>query len=116
MRLVILESPYAGNVARNLRYARAALRDCLFRGEAPFASHLLYTQDGILTDALEAERSLGISAGLWWARFAEATVVYDDFGVSGGMEIGIADAVLKNRPVEYRKLDPKILKIIEARR
>ena len=29
MRLVIVESPYAGDVELNIRYARACLRDCL---------------------------------------------------------------------------------------
>ena len=52
MKLVILESPFAGDVKRNTAYARAALRDSLLRGEAPIASHLLYTQDGVLDDAL----------------------------------------------------------------
>ncbi len=50
MEAVILESPYGGTpeeVERNVKYARACLRDCLLRGEAPFASHLLYTQPGV---------------------------------------------------------------------
>lgn len=42
MKLVVVESPYAGDVERNLRYLRAAMADCLARGEAPFASHGLY--------------------------------------------------------------------------
>ena len=33
---VIIESPYAGDVEKNLRYLRAAMHDCLMRGEAPF--------------------------------------------------------------------------------
>ena len=40
-RLVILESPYSGDVEANLEYARSCLHDCLERGEAPIASHLL---------------------------------------------------------------------------
>src|SRR5690606_21487830 len=40
-RRVIVESPYAGDVETHVAYARAALRDCLSRGEAPIASHLL---------------------------------------------------------------------------
>ena len=32
-RLVILESPYAGDVPANVAYARACLRDSLMRGE-----------------------------------------------------------------------------------
>ena len=39
MKLVIVESPFAGDTERNIRYARACLADCLRRGEAPFASH-----------------------------------------------------------------------------
>ena len=48
MRLVIFESPYAGDVEANTEYARRCVRDSLMRGEAPIASHLLYTQPGIL--------------------------------------------------------------------
>lgn len=70
MRRVILESPYAGDVGANLAYARAALRDSLMRGETPVASHLLYTQTGVLDDSDPAERELGISAGLAWGKFS----------------------------------------------
>lgn len=57
MRLVIVESPFAGDVEENIKYARAAVRDCLMRGEAPIASHLLYTQEGILNDDIPEERN-----------------------------------------------------------
>ena len=72
MRLVILESPYAGDIERNVAYARECIRDCLLRGESPIASHLLFTQPGILRDDVPAERHLGIAAGLVWAEQAEA--------------------------------------------
>ncbi len=104
MRRVIVESPYAGDVERNTRYARACLRDCLMRGEAPLASHLLYTQDGVLRDAVGKERELGIEAGLAWGATADATVVYTDLGVSEGMAKGDARAAEQGRLVEYRQL------------
>lgn len=104
MRLVIVESPYAGDIDRNIAYARAAVRDCLLRGEAPMASHLLYTQPGVLRDEVPDERRHGIKAGLAWGRVAEATVVYTDLGISRGMATGIADAEATGRPVEYRTL------------
>jgi hypothetical protein len=104
MRLVIVESPYAGDIARNVAYARAAVRDCLLRGEAPIASHLLYTQPGILDDAVPAERALGIQAGLLWGEHAEATVVYADLGISRGMEFGIIAAEKAGRVVEERTI------------
>ncbi|MEK7414304.1 MAG: hypothetical protein AAB263_13395, partial [Planctomycetota bacterium] len=80
MRLVIVESPYAGDVERNVTYARAALADCLARGEAPIASHLLYTQPGVLDDLIPEQRTQGIQAGLAWARVADAAVFYVDHG------------------------------------
>ena len=104
MRLVVVESPYAGDIDRNLRYVRAAMRDCLHRGEAPYASHALYTQPGVLVDDLPGERTLGIEAGLAWGARADATVVYEDFGISGGMALGVERAVAQGRAVEYRRL------------
>lgn len=104
MRLVILESPYAGDVERNTRYARACLRDCLMRGEAPFASHLLYAQDGVLRDSIPKERELGIAAGLAWGAGTDATVVYTDLGITDGMNQGITHSMIHGRLVEYRQL------------
>lgn len=40
----ILESPYSGDVDKNIDYAKKCLKDSLDRNECPFASHLLYTQ------------------------------------------------------------------------
>lgn len=104
MRLVIIESPFAGDVAANIEYARAAVRDSLLRGEAPIASHLLYTQVGILNDDIPSERQHGIDAGLAWRRVAEASVVYTDRGISRGMEYGIKAAESAGIPVEYRSI------------
>lgn len=104
MRRVIVESPYAGDVEANIAYARACVADCLKRGEAPIASHLLYTQPGILDDDNPAERELGIDAGLAWRAVAEASVVYTDRGISSGMKYGIAAAEASGLPVEYRSL------------
>lgn len=104
MKLVIIESPYAGDIERNEAYARAAMADCFSRGEAPFASHLLYTQPGVLRDDDPEERKLGIEAGLAWGEKAEATVVYEDLGITAGMETGIVDAKNEGRSVELRTL------------
>lgn len=108
MRLVIIESPYAGDVEANVEYARRCVRDSLLRGEAPIASHLLYTQPGILDDSVPAERLHGISAGLAWRRVADASVVYTDRGVSHGMRLGIAEAEAAGLPVEYRSINAEV--------
>ena len=106
--LVLVESPFAGDndwvIALNIKYARACLRDSLRRGECPFASHLLYTQTGVLRDKVPEERKLGIKAGLAWGQYAHKTVVYTDLGLTNGMKLGIARAEEANRPVEFRTL------------
>lgn len=104
MNLVILESPYAGDIDLNLRYARACMRDSLQRGESPYASHLLLTQPGILDDTNPEERAHGIAAGLEWGKVAHGTAVYTDLGISRGMLQGIEAARLAGRPVFFRTL------------
>lgn len=103
-RRVILESPYAGDRATNERYARAAIRDCLERGDSPYASHMLLTQPGISNDDVPSERRIGIDAGFLWHEVAHATVVYTDLGMSKGMNEGIANAHKLGQPVEFRTL------------
>lgn len=105
MKRVILESPYAGDIEANVKYARRCVRDALARGEAPIASHLLYTQHGILRDDIPHERQWGIDAGLAWLAVAEASVVYTDLGISKGMEYGIAVARAAGLPVEMRSIE-----------
>lgn len=84
MKLVIIESPYAGDVELHTLYARRALKHSLSLGEAPLCSHLLHTQ--VLDDLIPAERHLGIEAGLAWYSVAEAAIFYADYGFSPGME------------------------------
>lgn len=102
MRLVILETPYAGDVMANIQYARRCLKDCLDRGEAPIASHLTYTQ--VLDDNDPQQRALGIEAGLAWMRVADASVIYTDLGISEGMRKGIEAARFAGIPTEMRTL------------
>lgn len=111
MRRVIIESPYTGReagdqqgVEQNLQYLRECLRDALRRFEAPFASHGLYTQPGVLDDNKTDERRQGIEAGFAWRSVADATIVYTDLGITKGMQYGIDDAKQHGRPIEYRKL------------
>lgn len=101
---VILESPYAGDIERNVKYARMAVRDSLLRGESPIASHLLYTQEGILNDEVPEERQLGINAGLAWKDVAIKHVFYIDYGYSRGMIQAKQYATKNNILVEERRL------------
>lgn len=102
MRRVVIESPYAGDVERNLRYARACLLDSLRRGEAPIASHLLLTQ--VLDDDHPSDRETGIRAGLAWHQSADLVAFYVDLGVSSGMRRAWRLAMENGTPLEERRL------------
>jgi hypothetical protein len=104
MRRVILESPYQGNVEVNVAYARSCMRDCLMRGEVPIASHLLYTQKGVLDDNDPRERELGIAAGLAWGLVASAFVFYTDLGWSPGMCNALDFAKREGVSFEFRSI------------
>lgn len=115
MKRVYLESPYAPPASmapmsepwlerrnEHVRYAHAAIRDSLRRGEAPIASHVLYTT--ALNDRKPDEREKGIQAGFSWALHAQAWVVYVDFGVSRGMWEGLKLCRQLGRVAHFRQL------------
>ena len=106
MKLVIIESPCSPKngrtIGENLAYARKCLLDSLRRGEAPFASHLLYTQ--VLDENKPRDRAAGIAAGFIWHKRADLMAVYDDYGITVGMQAGIASAKMCGLPIEYRGL------------
>jgi len=105
MRLVAVESPLRGDYEGNRAYACACMRDCLMRGEAPFASHLLYDQPGILDDTIPHEREHGIQAGYVWADHAESVAVYLDRGMSEGMKRAVDRWLAAGKTIEYRRLN-----------
>lgn len=102
MKLVIIESPYAGNVALNTEYARLCLKDALLLGEAPLASHLLYTQ--VLDDLVPTEREQGIAAGLAWRTVMDYAVFYTDLGWSRGMHAAKEKYVKEGIPFIERRI------------
>src|SRR4051794_39212453 len=102
-KLVILESPYAGEVEENLKYARYCALDCARRNEATIASHLYYTQ--FLDDKDPQERSLGIRLGLAWRHKADYSVFYVDRGWSNGMMFALASCLKERRLFYVRALD-----------
>lgn len=106
---VIVESPFAGSNPENnrrdfnlVKYSRECLRDSLDRGESPYASHLLYTQKGVLDDTIPEERARGIAAAASWMEVADHVVVYCDLGFSPGMAKGVLRALASGKPVRFR--------------
>lgn len=107
---VVVESPYGGDtfdghIAENVAYAMRCVLDALKRDEAPIASHLLFTQRGLLHDSDRSHRELGIAAGHAWIPVADRVVVYVDRGISSGMEAGIRMAVAAGVSVDFRTLE-----------
>ena len=101
--LVIIESPYMGDVSKNIAYARKCMSDSLLRGESPFASHLLYTQ--VLDDTIPQQRMMGMQRAFEWYRSADLMAVYTDKGISSGMQKGMEIAEEFGIKIEYRRLD-----------
>ena len=108
MTRVVIESPLNDLtrelIEENKKYARRCMLDSLRRGEAPFASHVLYDHPDILDDMKPEERMLGITAGFYWGEMAELVAVYTDRGISSGMKRGIEFYRTHKIPVEYRSL------------
>ena len=106
MKCVIVETPYgtkdSATLERNVRFARACMKDALDQGWAPFLSHLLYTQ--VYDDNDPALRDAGIKAGLEIGRRLDATVVYTNLGISPGMHLGIRAAEEAGREIIWREL------------
>ena len=117
MRIVCLESPfkptedeivrYAGRYSaaellrQNLIYARLCLLNSLKQGEAPLASHLLYTQ--VYTEAPEL-RAAGIKAGIQMHHRCDLVVLCIDLGVSSGMRLAADNAKLINTEQTRRSI------------
>lgn len=100
----IIESPFAGDLATNLRYLRRAMNHAIHIGEAPYASHGLYTQEGVLDDTIPAERALGMEAGFAWSEGAHKVTVYTDLGITDGMKRGIERHRENGKVIEMRTL------------
>ena len=102
MKLVVIESPYAGNIDNNTRYFNECMIDCFKRGEAPFGSHGIYPN--VLNENSPCGRKLGIESGYAWGEKADIVAVYQDFGISSGMQKAIEYYMELGKFIEYRRL------------
>ncbi len=112
-KTIILESPFAGDVFNNVKYAQAVIHSLAHKGYAPSASHLIYTQ--MLDDTNEFDRKLGIDKGLDIAH-AHDSIIAIDKGVSTGMKYGVQRAINENRNYSFITLsqDPKVISEVSS--
>lgn len=111
---VIVESPFGRNpdgskctpeqYERNRVYVLRCLADSLSRGEAPFASHALYPL--VLDDTDDMDRQHGMIAGWAWGLAADRCAVYQDYGLTEGMNDGIVRHIetMGRGRIEYRSI------------
>jgi hypothetical protein len=85
-----------------MRYLRACMRWCLLNGYAPFASHGLYTQPGVLRDEVPGERKMGIEAGFAVGKLLPFRFVFTDLGLSPGMRLALDTPILSQTVREIR--------------
>lgn len=118
LKRVLVESPFAPqdyegrrlSIGFHLAYARLCVRNSVLRGEAPYPSHLLLTQPGILRDEVPEERAIGIACGDVFLPVCNTVAVYIDFGISSGMQHRISkvqsqrDLFLTGPELSYRNL------------
>lgn len=101
-RIVVIESPYSGNIAKNVMYAQRAMLDARKRGEIALVPHLLWTQhyqcpdvfvsdydDKYKVEGCGREESLEQIKTL--RRLANKVVFYLDYGMSPGMNDAVKD-------------------------
>lgn len=94
MKRVYVASPFAGatveETRQNIVYARLCMLDSLERGEAPYLSHLLYTQ---VWPEDAASREAGLKGGDAWREAADLIAFYTDLGMTDGMRRALASSV-----------------------
>ena len=111
MKRVYVASPFRGatteETRQNIVYARLCILDSLERGEAPYLSHLLYTQVWS-----EDSREAGLLAGEAWRHVAGVVALYTDLGMTPGMqrarnwaERRMESVVLEERRVHWYAVD-----------
>lgn len=104
MKLIYVASPYAGDVEKNVEYAKQACRTVMESGHVFFAPHLMYP--AVLDDARPEERQLGIEMGLTLLHRCDELWAFGPC-VSSGMQTEIAEAERLRIPVRRMELTPE---------
>ena len=97
MKLIFIASPYAGDIQKNIEYAKEACRYVLNEGNAFFCPHLIYPQ--ILDDSNPEERKLAINMGKEFLSKCDELWVFGNH-ISHGMFEEIEFAREKRIPVK----------------
>lgn len=112
--IVIVESPFRGDLVKNVLYADCLMFDSIERGEIPMLGHLLYPR--VLDDDFEEDRALGIECHIAHILRSDYMVVGMDLGeptVGMRAAIDVAEGTIR---IEYRRLGNDWAERIKVRR
>lgn len=101
MKRIVLESPLAGDVVRNVRFALFCMRATRLNGLDPIASHLL--GPWFLDDGNASERALGMSSEWVWLPDVPHWF-FLDLGTSRGMAAAIERCQDARAPIPHETL------------
>lgn len=96
MKLIYIVSPYAGDISKNVAFAKSACRYAIDQGHTPIAVHLLYPQ--MLDDSNPAERETGLRLGLRVLESCDELWAFGD-RLSTGMKREIEAAKALDLPI-----------------
>lgn len=114
MSIVVIESPYSGNIPRNVAYAQRAMTHSRLKGEIPIVTHLLWTQHHLAKGHFVVDNDpkynvLGREASLDHTnvlrRKADRVIFYADYGYSSGMTYAIDQCKKEGLIYEERFID-----------
>lgn len=100
-RTIYVASPCRGEVASNLRFARAVAAHIARRGNTPVGSHLVLA--AALDDEVPSDRSCGLDAGLHLVSKCDLLYAFVKAGSepSEGVGLEAAEAVSLHIPVHW---------------
>ena len=110
---VMIESPYSGDIEKNIAYARLCMHDSYFNhNEAPFVGHLLWTtldSDSVtnaehIPDSEEGRKQALMKCRLMRQKLG-TVVFYTDRGWSNGMKLAAKEAVEDGLCILYRTIE-----------
>ena len=132
MSLIILESPYSGDIPTHVAYAQRAMHNSREKGEIVIIPHLLWTQHHLAPtyfvcdwdDKYEVKnggREESLKQICKLRKMADKIVFYMDYGMSSGMKDGLEQCKRENIPYEERyignkEMDKRIVNIRKCER
>ena len=97
MKRIFVCSPFAGDIAGNVKVAEALCRRVMRSGHAPFAPHLLYPT--FTDDSVTEQWETGIACGLAFMECCDEVWAFTGNGISSGMRRELDHAGQLGKPI-----------------